>query len=256
MERQFIAYTVSERDSLLEALKKIDANRQGFVIATDETGRVLGVLTDGDVRRALIRGATVKEQVGAVLSGGARTISETDGLERAAELFKNPAIRFVPVVDEEQRLRNILTRGELHALLLQDIQADLSYDFSSLDTGVVDHEIYVRPWGFYKTTVLNDYYQAKVISIMPGKRLSLQYHNHREEHWIVVHGRGLVQLEQSTLEVSCGHSVFIPKGALHRLANTDERESLIITEVQLGDYLGEDDIIRVEDDYGREGVER
>lgn len=128
---------------------------------------------------------------------------------------------------------------------------DLTYDFQSLDTSVVDHEIFQRPWGFYKTTVLNDYYQGKVISVRPGGQLSLQSHNHREEHWIVVHGKGTVQLDDSILSVSCGSSVFIPKGCKHRLTNTDEKENLIITEVQIGDYLGEDDIIRYEDVYGR-----
>ena len=139
----------------------------------------------------------------------------------------------------------------MHALLLQNIHADLNYDFFSLDTGVIDHEIFQRPWGFYKTTVLNDFYQSKIISVKPGGQLSLQSHNRREEHWIVVHGTGLVQIDESVFNVTCGSSVFIPKGARHRLTNTSATESLVVTEVQIGDYLGEDDIIRYEDIYGR-----
>lgn len=83
----------------------------------------------------------------------------------------------------------------MHALLLQDIHAELDYDFFSLDEGIVDYEIFQRPWGFYKTTVMNDYFQSKVISVNPKSQLSLQSHNHREEHWIVAHGGGTVQLE-------------------------------------------------------------
>ena len=139
----------------------------------------------------------------------------------------------------------------MHAVLLQDLHADLTYDFWALDEGIVDYEIYQRPWGFYKTTVMNDYFQSKVISVNPKSQLSLQSHNHREEHWIVAHGNGTVQLDNSILNVACGSSIFIPKGCKHRLTNTDDKESLIITEVQIGDYFGEDDIIRYEDIYRR-----
>ena len=82
-------------------------------------------------------------------------------------------------------------------------------------------------------------------------QLSLQSHNNREEHWIVIHGTGRVQLDDSFLSVICGSSVFIPKGCKHRVINTDDQTNLIITEVQIGDYLGEDDIVRYDDAYGR-----
>ena len=145
----------------------------------------------------------------------------------------------------------LISISQLHALLLQDIHADLDYDFLSLDEQIVDYEIYQRPWGFYKTTVYNEYFQSKVINIYPKAQLSLQSHNHREEHWIVVHGTGMVQIGESIIDIKCGSSLFIPKCCKHRLINTDSKESLIITEVQLGDYLGEDDIIRYDDIYGR-----
>ncbi len=116
------------------------------------------------------------------------------------------------------------------------------------------YEIFQRPWGFYKSTVLNDFYQGKIISVKPGGDLSLQSHKYREEYWIVVHGKGTVQLDESFKAISCGSSVFIPKGCRHRVTNTDEKENLIITEVQIGNFLGEEDIIRYEDIYGREVV--
>ena len=251
MEDRFQLYKVNEQDTILDALYVIDENRQGFVIVTDNCKRVKGVLSDGDIRRGILKGVGIDGTVDSVYTKNAKTVNISDGFEPVVELFKNESIKFIPIVDDEGRLANIITKSQLHALLLLDIHTDLSYDFLSLDTSVVDQEIFPRPWGFYKTTVLNDYYQAKVISVHPGGQLSLQSHDHREEHWIVVHGTGTVQLDQSLISVSCGSSVFIPKGAKHRVTNTDETQSLIIAEVQIGDYLGEDDIIRYEDVYGR-----
>ena len=238
-------------ESMIDALIKIDANKQGFVIVIDDTNRVKGVLTDGDIRRAIIKGIRTEECVTSFYVSNAKTISVNDGFETVTELFKNESIKFLPIVDDEGKLINIITKRQMHALLLQDIPVDLTYDFFSLDTSVVDHEIFQRPWGYYKTTVLNDYFQAKIISVKPGGQLSLQSHEHREEHWIVVHGTGTVQLDKSIFSVKYGDTIFIPLGCKHRLTNTDKEESLIITEVQIGDYFGEDDIIRYEDVYGR-----
>ena len=251
MKDRFLQYTVRDREIMHDALVKIDANKQGFVIVVDEDETVKGVLTDGDVRRAIIKGRTSSESISDIYTQHARIVSIKDGFNAVTELFKNEAIKFIPVVDDKGKLANIITKSQMHALLLQDIHADLTYDFLSLDTSVVDHEIFQRPWGYYKTTVLNDYFQAKIISVKPGGQLSLQSHNHREEHWIVVHGTGTVQLDKSVKPVSSGSTIFIPLGCKHRLTNTDSKESLIITEVQIGDYFGEDDIIRYEDVYGR-----
>lgn len=244
-------FTVGENISVLEALQKINLNKKGFLIVTDSDGVVLGTLSDGDIRRAFIKGASVNDSITAVYTKAFKYLILKDGIPGAIECFKNESIKFLPVLGDKKKLLNIITKSQMHALLLQDIHADLNYDFLSLDEGIVDYEIFQRPWGFYKTIVMNDYFQSKVISVNPKSQLSLQSHNHREEHWIVAHGFGTVQLDQSVIEVKCGSSIFIPKGCKHRLTNTDERESLIITEVQIGDYFGEDDIIRYEDVYGR-----
>ncbi len=244
-------FVIRSNSNIIDAFKVIDANRLGFAVVLDEDCVVLGVVTDGDLRRALIEGHTTESLVGEVCNRNAKYVSVSDDLFAVIDIFKNQAIKFLPIIDEGGHLLNIITKSHLHALLLQDIHADLNYDFLSLDTSVVDHEIFQRPWGYYKTTVMNDYFQAKIISVEPGGKLSLQSHNHREEHWIVVHGTGTVQLDSSILNVGCGSRIFIPKGCKHRLTNTDAKESLIITEVQIGDYFGEDDIIRYEDIYGR-----
>ena len=245
------AFTVEENCPIIEALQKIDQNKKGFLIVTGSDEVVSGVLTDGDIRRAFIKGIAVSDSIETVYTKTFKFLTLKDGIPGAIELFKNESIKFLPVLNGEKKLLNIITKSQMHALLLQDIHAELDYDFLSLDEGIVDYEIFQRPWGFYKTTVMNDYFQSKVISVNPKSQLSLQSHNHREEHWIVAHGVGTVQLDQSVLQVKCGSSIFIPKGCKHRLTNTDDKESLIITEVQIGDYFGEDDIIRYEDIYGR-----
>lgn len=243
--------TAGSEMSIMEALKIIDHNTKGFVVVIDTQEKVLGVLTDGDVRRAFICGKSIDDKISSVMKQKFTFLRVDAHLTDAIEVFKNSAIKFIPILDSENRIVNLITKQQMHSLLLLDIHADLSYDFGSLDENIVDYEIFQRPWGFYKTTVMNPYFQSKVISVNPKSQLSLQSHNRREEHWIVAHGTGTVQIDDSVIPVSRGSSLFIPKGAKHRLTNVDDKESLIITEVQIGDYFGEDDIIRYEDIYGR-----
>jgi mannose-6-phosphate isomerase len=108
-----------------------------------------------------------------------------------------------------------------------------------------------RPWGDY--TVLDEApdYKVKRITVIAGKRLSYQRHARREEHWLVVHGAGRVTLEGEKFDVLPGTAVDVPVGAAHRIANTGTTEPLTFIEVQRGDYFGEDDIVRLDDDYGR-----
>ncbi len=107
-----------------------------------------------------------------------------------------------------------------------------------------------RPWGNY--TILEDEqkYKIKRIVVKPGKRLSLQKHFHRSEHWVVVSGTAIVTLGDKETALRANESIYIPMGELHRLENAGKLD-LVIIEAQIGDYLGEDDIIRVEDDYKR-----
>jgi len=111
-------------------------------------------------------------------------------------------------------------------------------------------EVY-RPWGTFKVLEEGEGFKVKRLLIYPGRRTSLQRHNHREEHWVVIKGRGKITLGNEIIEVEKGDMISIPKRALHRIENIGN-ENLEIIETQLGDYLGEDDIERVEDDFGRE----
>jgi mannose-6-phosphate isomerase-like protein (cupin superfamily) len=111
-------------------------------------------------------------------------------------------------------------------------------------------KIYERPWGYYRTIEQKENYQIKHIRVKPRKRLSLQYHHKRDEHWTIIKGTGSAQLDDQTVELGINDTIFIPKKSKHRMANnTDEFVEFI--EIQIGDYLGEDDIVRLEDDFGR-----
>jgi mannose-6-phosphate isomerase len=107
-----------------------------------------------------------------------------------------------------------------------------------------------RPWGSY--TVLEEglNYKVKRIEVLPGKRLSYQKHSKRAEHWVLIQGTGRMTLNDELIGLKTGQSIDVPVGAAHRIENIGE-DTLIFVEVQLGTYLGEDDIVRLHDDFGR-----
>jgi glycosyltransferase involved in cell wall biosynthesis len=107
-----------------------------------------------------------------------------------------------------------------------------------------------RPWGFYEILSDTATYKVKRILVHPGKRLSLQRHRRRDEHWYVIAGAALVTLDERQLQLNQGDAVDIPRGTIHRVENRTA-ESMTFIEVQTGDYFGEDDIERLEDDFGR-----
>ena len=112
------------------------------------------------------------------------------------------------------------------------------------------HRRVTRPWGSYDTVHEGDGFKVKCITVGPGRRLSLQSHRQRCEHWVVVRGVARVTRDAETFLVRENESAFIPRGAAHRLENPGEAP-LELVEVQTGEYLGEDDIVRLDDDWGR-----
>ena len=112
------------------------------------------------------------------------------------------------------------------------------------------HRKVYRPWGWYDGVDAGDRFQVKRIGVKPGGTLSLQMHHHRAEHWIVVSGTALVTKGDETFLVTENQSTYIPLGVKHRLENPGI-VPLEMIEVQSGSYLGEDDIVRFEDTYGR-----
>jgi len=107
-----------------------------------------------------------------------------------------------------------------------------------------------RPWGWYRSVEQGSRWQVKLISVKPGASLSLQLHNHRAEHWVVVQGTARATCGEEVRLLQADESIYIPKGSRHRLENAGEGQ-LELIEVQTGDYLGEDDIVRFSDNYGR-----
>jgi len=107
-----------------------------------------------------------------------------------------------------------------------------------------------RPWGTYTILEDNPKYKIKRIVVEPGKRLSLQKHFHRNEHWIVVSGTATVKVEEKTFMLRANESTYIKMGDIHRLSN-EGKIPVVMIEAQIGDYLGEDDIVRIEDDFSR-----
>jgi len=107
-----------------------------------------------------------------------------------------------------------------------------------------------RPWGWFESLALGDHFQLKRICVNPGAALSLQSHNHRSEHWIVVEGTAKVTIDDAVKFVYEGQSVYVPLGAKHRMENLG-KSLMFLIEVQIGTYLGEDDIIRYDDIYAR-----
>ena len=115
----------------------------------------------------------------------------------------------------------------------------------------LEHRTVRRPWGTYTVLVSGQGYQVKRITVDPGQRLSLQEHLHRNEHWVVVGGNAVATVGEEMIDLSPNESVYIPKGEKHRLENPGQ-ELLELIEVQYGEIISEEDIVRYEDDYGRE----
>jgi len=109
-----------------------------------------------------------------------------------------------------------------------------------------------RPWGYYLVLIEEDGYKVKKFVVRPGTRLSLQRHRMRSEHWQVVQGEASVTVGTELVRLGPGGTIDIPLGALHRVESVG-KEDLVVIEVQMGSYVGEDDIERIEDDYGRAG---
>ena len=109
----------------------------------------------------------------------------------------------------------------------------------------------IRPWGSYEVLASGPCFQTKRLTVKAEKRLSLQWHRHRDETWVVARGTARVTVGEELHTLGRGESMFVARNIHHRIENISSVEPLEIIEIQTGDYLGEDDIVRVEDDFGR-----
>lgn len=153
-------------------------------------------------------------------------------------------------------LNNIIAIAMPDAVLVADKNRsqDVKLAVSTLkEQGVLQAETFPkdhRPWGWFESLILGECFQVKRIHVLPGAALSLQSHNHRSEHWIVVEGIAKVTVDDNVTLLKEGQSVYVPVGAVHRMENP-EKVPMVLIEVQTGSYLGEDDIMRYEDMYAR-----
>ncbi len=115
---------------------------------------------------------------------------------------------------------------------------------------VDNHPVHRRPWGHFQSLTSGDGHQVKRLTLKPGAGISLQRHHHRAEHWVIVSGTAQITLDEEVRTLGQNESIFVPLGATHRLENPGD-VPLVVIEVQTGDYLGEDDIERLEDRYNR-----
>lgn len=141
----------------------------------------------------------------------------------------------------------LLVAARSHAEQVKSVVAQLE---SQQTPQAAQHRKVARPWGWYDSVDVGERHQVKRITVRPGAKLSLQMHHHRAEHWIVVKGTALVTRGDEEIMLTENQSTYIPLGVKHRLANPGKTE-LELIEVQSGGYLGEDDIVRFEDTYGR-----
>ena len=189
------------------------------VAAKDDQGNVVS----GDVMLEDVHNSLIRSEHTLVTAIGLR---DTMVVETADAVLVAP-------MDRAQDVKTIVTRlkkekrGEFHI-----------------------HRTVYRPWGSYTTLEMQDRFQIKRITVKPGARLSLQMHHHRHEHWVVVSGTAKVQNGEQSILLKEDEAAYIPSGTIHRLENPGVIP-LELIEVQIGSYLGEDDIVRFDDEYGR-----
>ena len=153
-------------------------------------------------------------------------------------------------------LENLIVIESRDAILIsnknetQKVKNIVQFLIKEKDFTATSHRTIFRPWGNYTSIEKDSNWQVKKIIVKPNSSLSLQFHKHRTEHWIVVDGTALVEIDGKEEILNRNESTYIPLGSKHRLSNKSDKD-LVLIEVQSGNYLGEDDIIRIQDNYGR-----
>ena len=239
-----LGFVVLDRDHFLAAPKKsidyavMERTDKAAVIAADVGWSDVGLWST-------VWRLSEKDESGNSLRGAAIAIDSVDVLVRSED-------QLAAVIG----LKNVIVVATRDAVLVAD-QAQADKVKQLVDRlkaegrpEATQHKRMYRPWGYYQSVDMGARYQVKRIVVHPGGRLSLQKHFHRAEHWIVVHGAAEVTLDGQVKLVHENESIYLPIGCEHRLANPG-KIALELIEVQTGSYLGEDDIIRVEDVYNR-----
>ena len=149
------------------------------------------------------------------------------------------------IIVDDDNATLIVRKGET-----EQVKAVIDQLKSRDETVATEHSFEYRPWGIFETLLDSAACKVKRLTVDPGQHLSLQYHHKRSEHWVVVAGTATVQLDDDRHTIKAGHSIDIPLGAHHALGN-DTDDPVVVIEVQMGSYFGEDDIVRISDPYER-----
>jgi len=186
-----------------------------------------------------------KDEKGNALSGDVMAVDSTNSLVMAeSALVATIGVRDLVVVQTKDA---VLVADRDKA---QDVKAIVA---RLRESGRTEHQVHrqvYRPWGHYDSVDSGARYQVKRITVQPGAKLSVQLHHHRAEHWVVVSGTARVTLQDQEHLLSENQSIYVPVGAVHALENPG-KIPLDLIEIQVGSYLGEDDIVRLDDRYGR-----
>jgi mannose-1-phosphate guanylyltransferase / mannose-6-phosphate isomerase len=186
-----------------------------------------------------------KDEHGNILPANALTVDSSDNMIVSQRQVAAVGVSGLVVVDTPDALL------VMHKDRSQDIKIIVDQLKQSKSSTLENHRKVGRPWGFYDSVDNGDRFQVKRITVKPGAALSLQMHHHRAEHWIVVSGTAKITNGEKVFTLNENESTYIPIGVVHRLENPG-RIPLELIEVQCGGYLGEDDIVRFEDVYGRQ----
>jgi len=188
-----------------------------------------------------------RDPAGNVIEGPAELLDTSDSLIRSDETMLTAVVGLKDVI-VVATADAVLVVAKREAERVKDLVEQLK---AHKRVEALEHRRVYRPWGFYQTADAGARYQVKRICVNPGARLSLQKHFHRSEHWVVVRGAAEVTVGSDVRLVHENESVYVPIGAVHRLANPG-KILLELIEVQVGSYLGEDDILRLDDVYHRD----
>ena len=266
MLSEFVKHSKEIITQVKETIEKSELKNNFLILNSKEFNKVYSISIDYAIMEKQLSGYVIKydgvwKDIGSLFSlydykkkgfnnnlieGDIKTLDTKNCYIKSNKLVTTLGIKNLAIIDTED------------ALLISDLK--MSQNIKDVVNNLKEenreeiycHKLVYRPWGFYKNIEGNDKsgFKVKRILVYPGKKLSLQSHNHRSEHWVIVKGTGKVQVGADFLTLTKNMHVFIPKETMHRMENIGNT-NLEFIETQVGSYLGEDDIVRYQDDFGR-----
>jgi mannose-1-phosphate guanylyltransferase / mannose-6-phosphate isomerase len=131
-------------------MQKIDKNKKRFCIVVNENNELCGTVTDSDILRGILQGKQIEDSVDSIQQKGYVSVKTTNSFRRITNIFQDPRILFIPIVDENNVIRNVITKRQAHVLTLQEMDYDPQMDFDKLDESILNHQIVQKRWGYYK----------------------------------------------------------------------------------------------------------